>query len=370
MENSKNIKLINEKSPNSQSKRKGKAKNKNKVVKKTNPIEKSSDAGETTVKDAAVEDPKALNEADLKNAKKIAKKLRQKQKKILRNEANSEKKEAKSANDNSQEELPKKNPAATIFVGNLPVNTKRVQLVKLLKDYGPVHSIRFRTAGGKEFKYNKQRKKAGTLIAYVVLKDEETANRALTLNGTEFKSNHLRITKADKKPNSTGEVDSKQMVFIGNLKNSTTEEDLREIFSSCGEIEYVRCIHDGDKGCKGVAYVCFKNPEAVGLALELNETLLYERPIRVERYSVKKLGAKQARDAAATKTKKPVMGARKRLDTKKNKDGNKPNKSNDGDVKKKKSEFRGVKIDNIKKKQKNKKPSKQLMQLAKKIAPK
>ena len=368
MEKSKNIKLKNAESPNSQIKRKGKAKNKNKVVKKTNVIEKSSDAGEgCTVKD--VEDPKEVNEADLKNAKKIAKKLRQKQKKLLRNEANSERKQAKSANDNNQEELPKKDPAATIFVGNLPVNTKRVQLVRLLKDYGPVHSIRFRTAGGKEFKYNKQRKKAGTLIAYVVLKDEETANRSLTLNGTEFKSNHLRITKADKKPNSTGEVDSKQMVFIGNLKNSTTEEDLREIFSSCGEIEYVRCIHDGDKGCKGVAYVCFKNPEAVGLALELNETLLYERPIRVERYSVKKLGAKQARDAAATETKKPVKGARKRLDIKKKKDGNKP-LSNDGDVKKKKSEFRGVKIDNIKKKQKNKKPSKQLMQLAKKIAPK
>lgn len=80
---------------------------------------------------------------------------------------------------------------------------------------------------------------------------------------------------------------------------AATEEQLREIFSSCGEIDYIRCLQDGDKGCKGVAYVCFQKPDAVGLALELNQTLLDDRPINVERYQVKKLGAKQVRDAAA-----------------------------------------------------------------------
>lgn len=159
--------------------------------------------------------------------------------------------------------------------------------------------------------------------------------------------------------------------------SAASEEKLREIFSSCGEIDYIRCLQDGEKGCKGVAYVCFQKPDAVGLALELNETLLDDRPIHVERYSVKKLGAKQARDAVTaagpqTKSKKKqnAVGAKKRIDKRQKEQakGQEPVKSPAG---KKKSEYRGVKVDAIKK---NKKPKKktnsQMNTLAKKIAPK
>lgn len=159
---------------------------------------------------------------------------------------------------------------------------------------------------------------------------------------------------------------------------AASEQKLREIFSSCGEIDYIRCLQDGEKGCKGVAYVCFQKPDAVGLALELNETLLDDRPIHVERYSVKKLGAKQARDAVAasgphtkSKMKPNAVGAKKRIDKRQRKEnakGQEPSKSQAG---KKKSEYRGVKVDAIKK---NKKPKKktnsQMNTLAKKIAPK
>lgn len=151
---------------------------------------------------------------------------------------------------------------------------------------------------------------------------------------------------------------------------------MREIFSSCGEIDYVRCIRDGDKGCKGVAYVCFKTPDAVGLALELNETIVDDRPINVERYSIKKLGAKEAREAQAAKEVKTKKGAKKRLEDKKGKKNKttpkKKESPGDEDKKPKKSEFRGVKVEGLKKKQKNKKKKSndQMQKLAKKIAPK
>jgi len=160
---------------------------------------------------------------------------------------------------------------------------------------------------------------------------------------------------------------------------------LREIFSSCGEIDYIRCLQEGDKGCKGVAYVCFQKPDAVGLALELNQTLLDDRPINVERYQVKKLGAKQVRDAAAasaasstpskTKAKKQnSAGAKKRLDKKKGKENGAAAKETKGAAtggQKKKSEYRGVKVDGIKKAKKpKKKTNDQQTALAKKIAPK
>lgn len=112
----------------------------------------------------------------------------------------------------------------------------------------------------------------------------------------------------------------------------------------------------------------------MGLALELNETMLDERPIHVERYSVKKLGAKEARDAQAEKEKKPKKGAKQNINGKK---GNTVPKKvckggeNDEEKKTKKSEFRGVKVEALKTKQKlkKKKSKNQMTELAKRIAP-
>lgn len=120
--------------------------------------------------------------------------------------------------------------AATIFVGNLPINTKRVQLVRLLQPFGTVQSIRLRTAGGKQLFKHKQRKGAGSLNAYVVLSSPEIALKALALNGMEFKENHLRVTPAAKSKGGVeasgndqafSDGDVKRTVFVGNLKYCT-----------------------------------------------------------------------------------------------------------------------------------------------------
>lgn len=63
------------------------------------------------------------------------------------------------------------------------------------------------------------RKAAGSLNAYVVLQNKASAEKALELNGVEFKGNHLRITKSAK--NIAAQTDNdevKRTVFVGNLK--------------------------------------------------------------------------------------------------------------------------------------------------------
>lgn len=110
---------------------------------------------------------------------------------------------------------------ATVFVGNVPVNTKRVQLVRLFQPYGTVNFIRLRTAGGKNLFKHKQRKGAGSLNAYVVLNSVEAAQKALALNGTEFKEHHLRVTPSAKGVGGLSveaETDVKRTIFVGNLK--------------------------------------------------------------------------------------------------------------------------------------------------------
>ncbi|XP_068158064.1 RNA-binding protein 34 [Drosophila tropicalis] len=329
--------------------------------------------------------PKQLTVADLaKIEKKKAKKQAQKLKKQNQKLAESTGKKMRPPRCAGKRERDPDAEAATVFVGNLPINTKRVQIIRLFEPYGTVNSIRLRTAGGKLLFKHKQRKSAGSLNAYVVLQSAEVAQKALTLNGTEFKENHLRVTLATQTGAGDGDkaasdADAKRCVFVGNLKYSATEKKLHDVFSSCGEIESIRCLQDGTKGCQGVAYVNFKNADAVGLALELNQTLIDDRPINVERYSVKKLGAKQQRDAAAasappvkkSKAKQNALGAKKRLDKKQTQENGKGSQTGG----KKKSEYRGVKVEGsggIKKSKAKpkKKSNNQLQALAKKIAPK
>uniref|UniRef100_A0A0A1XD41 Nucleolar protein 12 n=1 Tax=Zeugodacus cucurbitae TaxID=28588 RepID=A0A0A1XD41_ZEUCU len=318
---------------------------------------------------------KPIEPIEKKKAKKLAKKLKKKEKKeakrdeVVKQAPKGKSKPQLEKGDKSDTKEKKEHDQikaeCTVFVGNLPVNTKRVQLVRLFKDYGPVNGVRFRTANGKVLFKHKHRREAGTLSAWIVLKDPETVTRALALNGTVFKNNHIRVTRGDVKSANT---DSKRTVFVGNLKYSANEEKLREIFSACGDIDYVRCLND-DKGCKGVAYVCFKAPEAVGLALELNETVLDERPIHVERYSVQKLGAKKTRDVTEVENKKKSVGGKTPKDKSKKVKGENPKTKQDADTNKK-SKFRGVKVDGTQVKKQKKKVTSQMQKLAKKIAPK
>lgn len=341
------------------------------IVKHKKPKKNKSKENKATI-DASAKDSssKTLEITEKKKAKKLAKRLKKKAvKNTPKGKDNVKNLKSKSLLDKSDSKEKKEhdpiNAACTVFVGNLPVNTKRPQLIRLFKDYGPVNGIRFRSANGKILFKHKDRKEAGSLSAWIVLKDAETVTRALALNGTVFKNNHLRVTRGNEKSSS---MDTKRTIFVGNLKYSANEEKLREIFSSCGDIEYVRCLND-DKGCKGVAYVCFKAPEAVGLALELNETILDERPIHVERYSVKKLGAKKTRDVAEGEIKKKSAGGTIRKDkTKKIKGDNL--KTKQGTDTSKKSKFRGVKVEGANVKKQKKKVTSQMQKLAKKIAPK
>lgn len=68
-----------------------------------------------------------------------------------------------------------------------------------------------------------------------------------------------------------------------------------------------------DKGCNGVGYVCFKKPESIGMALELNNSDLQGRPVRVQRYVKKAAGGVKEKKGKKEKS----TGAVRRLGKKK-----------------------------------------------------
>lgn len=122
---------------------------------------------------------------------------------------------------------------------------------------------------------------------------------------------------------------------------------MREAFKCCGEIEHIRVVQS-DKGCKGVAFVRFAQPESCALAIKLNGTSILDREIRVEKYKANKSpGEKNVKKA---KTPKPVQ---KKKAANKNA-ANKATQQADtnGEIKKKKKknkEFLGVKSNDAKK---------------------
>lgn len=134
------------------------------------------------------------------------------------------------------------------------------------------------------------------------------------------------------------------------------------MFSCCGKIEYVRAMYC-DKGCNGTAYVCFKDNASITMALELNNSNVEGRPIRVERYTAKKQGSGVVRNK---KEKQASVGVERRLAQKNKKETTSPKSG--------KAEFTGVKITDKKKKKKNQNKSTKgglsaPKLLAKKIAP-
>lgn len=186
----------------------------------------------------------------------------------------------------------------TVFVGNLNVDCKKEELMKIFKPYGKIEAVRFRNivpediSKPKKYAYitKQQHPNKKSINGFVRFKDEDAAkNAAKEVNGMEYKGNHLRVDQATK----SKVHDNASSVFLGALAFDVTDETVYQHFASCGEIENVRIIRDNKTGIgKGFGYVQFKTKDTVGLALRLDGSQMGERKIRVSR-CVKKLNEKK-----------------------------------------------------------------------------
>ncbi|EZA59884.1 RNA-binding protein [Ooceraea biroi] len=179
----------------------------------------------------------------------------------------------------------------TIFIDNIPKETKLATVKKVFGQYGPINNLRFRSIIPESTKISKKvaaiknqiHPKVTTVTAYVNYKSEESAKKALDMNGKMFQGNyvHVRIVaKSERK-----EFDSKKAVFLGNLKFGIDNNTVWKHFGECGDIESVYLLRDSKTGqAKGSGYINFKTEDAATLALKLNGTEILNRPIRVKPY--------------------------------------------------------------------------------------
>ncbi|XP_014782643.1 RNA-binding protein 34 [Octopus bimaculoides] len=184
--------------------------------------------------------------------------------------------------------------AKTIFVGNLPLSITKKKLHKMFSPFGTIENTRFRGAipadlkRGKKFAVLKKKfhPKCKSINAYICFTERKAVPKAKSLNGTELEGFHIQVNEANfKKKN----IDHKKSTFVGNLPFDIHEQDLREHFLDCGPISNVRVIRDKMTGVgKGFGYVTFEDTDAAMFALQLNDSELNGRKIRVKASTMNK----------------------------------------------------------------------------------
>ncbi|XP_014664141.1 PREDICTED: RNA-binding protein 34-like isoform X2 [Priapulus caudatus] len=190
-----------------------------------------------------------------------------------------------------QKELQEEKNLRTLFIGNLPKDTKK-ELKKLFKQYGRVVTIRFRSLAPSDPSMPLKlvaikgalHESRNTVNAYIEFSTADDASNALVLNGTMFGSCYIRCDLAGR----AGQHDHKHSIFVGNLPFDIEDDALREFFKECGDIQGIRVIRDRKTSIgKGFGYLLFKSMDSVTLALKLNGSQLDGRELRISR-SVKK----------------------------------------------------------------------------------
>merc|ERR1712187_1060453 len=133
-------------------------------------------------------------------------------------------------------------------------------------------------------------------IAFITYKTQEGVDAALKFDGDDYGGRTLKVNRAgakgDKgKGKSKGEKGmgekgkgkgSKEFeVFVGGLPFAVEEATLRKDFEECGEIESLRLPLNEEGKPRGIAFVTYKDKEAVDKALAFDGTDYGGRTLRV-----------------------------------------------------------------------------------------
>lgn len=106
--------------------------------------------------------------------------------------------------------------AKPVFVGNLPVNIKRLKLVKMFKKFGKILTIRIRTNTGKPFLRKAQLAKVPHLIAFIYFETDEAAVASTVLSGEKIGDNVITVDVDSKEK--AANIKPQNTIVIGNLK--------------------------------------------------------------------------------------------------------------------------------------------------------
>ncbi|XP_038113228.1 heterogeneous nuclear ribonucleoprotein A1 isoform X2 [Culex quinquefasciatus] len=162
---------------------------------------------------------------------------------------------------------------SSIFIGNAPVGIKVEKIKAHFLKYGKIKKCTVIKDINANSHFRKTYPHISTII-YIDFIDVEAARNACQENQKIFEGKRLRVSLArERKP-----INKEATLFVGNLKYSTSEEQLFDEFVEFGEIDMVRIIAG-----KGFGFVHFADPASVDKAAVKNKIKFNGREIHVER---------------------------------------------------------------------------------------
>ncbi|KAI0134330.1 hypothetical protein BJ170DRAFT_195065 [Xylariales sp. AK1849] len=184
-----------------------------------------------------------------------------------------------------------------IWIGNLAFTVTRIELFKWLVESsgGVIKEENITRVNLPASKFKDQRpqgdekpKPQNKGFAYVDFDTEAAAIAAMSLTETALDGRNVLIkssTSFDGRPQKeatdgaaviaqagsapVSKKEANRKVYVGNLGFQTTEDDLRQHFAKCGEIDWVKVATFEDSGkCKGYGWVKFREAEAAESAVK------------------------------------------------------------------------------------------------------
>jgi len=192
-------------------------------------------------------------------------------------------------------EAPKTPPTPTVYkvhVNNIPKNSSPGSLRTIFSECGEVKHVELFNNPKSKFPY-----------AFIDFSDEESAERALGMNGKEFNEHVLNVewsrSKKRRPPRPPMDPASREKaertVYVTDIDPDADPEDVRRKFEdACGEVTlfWYKAFKKGET--QAIAYIEFKSLESVDEALKLCRThfLSESRLIKV-RHSLTALSARE-----------------------------------------------------------------------------
>jgi RNA-binding proteins (RRM domain) len=159
--------------------------------------------------------------------------------------------------------IPLTNPEEIdVVVSGLPETVTAERIQKLFKKCG-------------DFDIKLPKESKGVVVLRFASK--KYAEKALELNGGEYKGRTLLINTINTLPIILKEKPVPTTVFVGNLASSTTEDQLKGFFSGAGKIKAIRLNLE-----KGFAHVEFTNRYAAQLSEKLVGGKLNGQRIKID----------------------------------------------------------------------------------------
>ena len=191
-------------------------------------------------------------------------------------------------------ERPNTTEWTNVYVKNIPESWDDKKLSEVLSAAGTISSAVVMTKGEGD-----EKKSAG--FGFVNFAESDDASKAVEqFNGAKFgegdDEKELFVSRAQKKSERQRDLNSKYEqakaerlnkyqgvnLYVKNLDDTVTDDELREHFSQFGTISSARIMKDTAAHSKGFGFVCFSTPEEASKAVtEMNTKLIKGKPVYV-----------------------------------------------------------------------------------------